>query len=163
MKTDRRSFLRFGSLLVCGSLLRPESLFALGQAGGGLDRIPLSSVDREVLDFTARYSSSVRLIGGSILARLRGNSDAGMRLVVEVSNLEQLTAALAAAPFENILAQGNTLSFVLQGRERVIENLVPELFAARLAQLAGSRKMHDALSYDPATHQLSDPFGALAA
>ncbi len=166
MNPNRRTFLRLGSVLVAGTALLPRSLFALGKAGGLLDRLSLSGTDQAVLDFTARYASSVRLIGGSILGKLRGNPDGGMRVLVEVRNLEALEAALATAPFKNIFARENTLSFTLQGTERAIENLFPELFAARLAELADPQKTvfaHDALVYDPATQQLSDPFGAVEA
>src|SRR5437588_4038189 len=62
---DRRSFLRVGSLLVCGSVLRPASLFAVGEKTPGV--LSFDVTELKLLDFVSSYSSIVRLTGASVL------------------------------------------------------------------------------------------------
>lgn len=165
MISDRRSFLRVGSLLVCGGLLRPEALFALGaQNGPGV--LSFDATELRMLDFIARYSSVVRIIGASVLGRMRPESGCGMHVLVQVTDFVKLAAALMDVPFKNIHTKGNALSFSSQGSADVIENLSPADFAARLAALGAKEKIvfaHDAIAYDPVAKTLDDPFGALEA
>jgi hypothetical protein len=164
MNPDRRSFIRLGSLALGAScLLRPRSLFALG-SGKTPGVLSFSAAEMRVLDFAGGYSSSIRLTGISVLARMHGGA-AGMRLLVEVNDFVNLANVLPAAPFNDYYANGNMLSFASAGRGNLIENLSPEDFAARLFRLSKPENVvfaHDALLYDPATKTFTDPFNALS-
>jgi hypothetical protein len=164
MIADRRSFLRVGSLLVCGSLLRPQSLLALGEQTPGV--LSFDATEMHVLDFVSSYSSVVRLTGASVLGHFKTESSSGMRVLVQVTDFTKLAEALPRAPFKNFYAKDNSISFVARGNGHVIENLSSGDFAARLAALGSKEKIvfaHDALSYDPVAKQLDDPLGSLSA
>jgi hypothetical protein len=165
MYSNRRSFLRVGSLLVCGSFLRPRGLFALG-AEKSPAVLSFNAEELRLLDFVASYSSVVRIVGASVLGRMRPGSSCGLRLLVQVSDFRALAAALPNAPFKNIFSKENSISFSLLGSANVIENLAPEDFAARIAALTTKENLlfaHDAIVYDPIGKALDDPFGALVA
>ena len=160
---DRRSFLRVGSLLVCGSLLRPRSLFAFGEKTRGV--LSFDATELKLLDFVSSYSSVVRLTGASVLGHFQPESGCGLRVLAEVTDYLALGNALLRAPFKNFYAKANGISLVVQGSAHVIENLSPGDFASRLADLGTKEKAvfaHDALSYDPVAKQLDDPLSSLA-
>jgi hypothetical protein len=162
MNSNRRSFLRLGSLAVGAScLLRPQSLFALGSAKSpGV--LSFDAAELRLLDFAASYGTSARLTGISVLARLRGGNG-GMRLLVEVNDFVKLANSVPRAPFKEFNTSGNTLSFLSLGKSGLIENLSVEDFAVRLAWLSQPENIvfpHDGLLYDPATKTLTDPFDA---
>lgn len=160
---DRRSFLRVGSVLLCGGILRPRSLFGLEKTPGVLS---FDATELHLLDFVSSYSSVVRLTGASVLGHFKPDSGCGMRVLVQVTDFGRLAEATLRAPFKNFYAKANSLSFVAQGSGHVIENLSAGDFARRLAQLASKDNLvfaHDALSYDPVAKQLDDPLGALRA
>lgn len=167
MNSDRRSFLRLGSLLVCGSLLRPQALFALGQEKSTtLGVLSFDATELSMLDFIASYSSVARIIGASVLGRMHPDSGCGMHVLVAVSDFRELADAIPRAPFKNIFANGNALSFSSLGSADVIENLSPGDFAARVGGLSAKDKIvfaHDAIVYDPIAKTLDDPFGGLSA
>jgi len=159
---DRRSFLRVGSLLVCGSVLRPQSLFALGEKTPGV--LSFDASELKLLDFVSSYSSVVRLTGASVLGHFRPDSNCGLRVLVQVDDFVKASAALLRTPFPKFYARENSLSFVVQGSGHVIENLAAVDFAQRLTQLGGKENAvfaHDALSYDPIAKQIDDPLTAL--
>src|ERR1700736_3788848 len=163
MISDRRSFLRVGSLLVCGSVLRPQSLFAFEKTPGVLS---FDATELKLLDFVSSYSSVVRLAGASVLGHFRPESGSGIHALVQVTDFMKAADALLRAPFAKFYAKENSLSFVAQGSGHVIENLSAGDFARRIAQLGGKEDVvfaHDALSYDPIAKQLDDPLGALSA
>jgi hypothetical protein len=162
MKTDRRSFLRLGSLVVGATLIRPQALFGLGANKGVLS---FDAAEMRLLDFAASYGSSVRVTGVSVLSRLHAGGR-GLHLLVQVNDFVKLAGAILGAPFKNFFADGNTLSIASPGSASVIENLSAEEFAMRLAQLGRADNVafaHDALMYDPATKAFSDLFGAMDA
>ena len=164
MHSNRRSFLRVGSLLVCGSLLRPQSLFALGEKTRGV--LSFDATEMRLLDFVSSYSSTVRLTGASVLGHFQPESGCGLRVLAEVTDFPKLAIALLRAPFKNFYAKANALSFVSQGSGHVIENLSAVDFASRLNALSSKEKVafaHDALSYDPIAKQLDDPLRSLDA
>jgi hypothetical protein len=164
MYSNRRSFLRASSLLVCGGLLRPQSLLALGERTPGI--LSFDATELHLLDFVSSYSSVVRMTGASVLGHFRPESDCGLRLLVQVTDFGKLAEALLRAPFKNFYAKENSLSFFSAGSGHVIENLSAGDFVARLAQLSSKEKIafaHDALSYDPIAKQLDDPLGSLNA
>jgi hypothetical protein len=160
---DRRSFLRAGSLLVCGAVLRPRSLFAQTQTTGVLS---FDATELKLLDFVSSYSSTVRITGASVLGHFRPGSNSGLRVLVEVTDFVKAADALLRTPFTKFYTKENSVSFVAQNAGHVIENLSAVEFAQRLAQLSGKDNLvfaHDALSYDPIARQLDDPLGALTA
>jgi hypothetical protein len=164
MYSNRRSFLRVGSVLLCGSLLRPQSLFALGENTRGV--LSFDATELKLLDFVSSYTSVVRLTGASVLSHFKPESGCGLRVIAEVTNFPKLADALLRAPFKNFYAKANAVSFVSQGSGHVIENLAPIEFATRMAALHSKEKIffaHDALSYDPVAKQLDDPLGSLDA
>lgn len=161
--TNRRSFIRNGSLLALAGLVRPSSLFASALGGGG--KISLTQTDRDILDFVARYSTGQRLVGATVLAKLRGNTPASTRILVEVSDPGKFFSVFSTGPFASAHAEGNLVSFRHKDVGYAIENLVRDDFAGRLAALAEPKSAvfaHDALVYDPAMRRLSDPHGAAA-
>ncbi len=164
MKSDRRSFIRLGSLALGAScLMRPRTLFALGADKGVLS---FDAAEMRLLDFAASYGTAVRVTGVTVLGRLRAGGGRGLHLLVEVNDFMKLAKAILSAPFQSFFANGNTLSIAALGNASVIENLTAEEFATRLGQLNRSENIafaHDALMYDPATKTFSDPFGALDA
>jgi len=165
MDSNRRSFIRLGSLALGAScLLRPRTLFALG-AGKTPGVLSFNAAEMRVLDFVASYSSVARVIGASVLGRMHPDSNCGLHLLVEVRDFIKLTDAFWNSPFKNMFANGNRMSFSSLGGSTVIENLSPEEFAARLAGLGGKEIVfaHDAIVYDLAAKTLNDPFGALNA
>jgi hypothetical protein len=160
---DRRSFLRAGSLLVCGALLRPYPLLAQARTMGVLS---FDATELKLLDFVASYSSTVRLTGASVLGHLRPESNSGLRVLVQVTDFVKAADALLRTPFQKFYAKENSVSFVAQNAGHVIENLSAVDFAQRLVQLSGKDNVvfaHDALSYDPIAKQIDDPFSALTA
>lgn len=162
MKSDRRSFLRLGSLVVGATLIRPHALFALGAEKGVLS---FDAAEMRLLDFAASYGTAVRVTGMSVLGLLHGGSR-GLHLLVQVNDFIKLSNAILTAPFKNFFADGNTLSLTSPGSTSVLENLSGQEFAARLGQLSQGENIffaHDALTYDPATKTFSDPFGAMDA
>lgn len=164
MHSNRRSFLRVGSFLFCGSLLRPQALFALGEKTRGV--LSFDATELRLLDFVSSYSSAVRLTGASVLGHFQLESGCGLRVLAEVTDFPKLADALLRAPFKNFYAKANSVSFVSQGSGHVIENLSAGDFASRLAALGSKEKIvfaHDALSYDPIAKQLDDPLGSVNA
>src|SRR6266480_4595825 len=159
---DRRSFLRVGSLLVCGAALRPQSLLALGEKTLGV--LSFDATELKLLDFVSSYSSVVRLTGASVLGHFRPESNSGLRVLVQVDDFVKAADALLHSPFNKFYAKENSISFVAQNSGHVIENLSAGDFARRVSQLGGKDNVafaHDALSYDPIAKQLDDPLGAL--
>jgi hypothetical protein len=164
MISDRRSFLRVGSLLVCGSVLRPQALFALGERTPGI--LSFDAAELHLLDFISSYSSTVRLIGASVLGRMHPDSAYGMHVLVQVTDFARLADAIPRAPFKNFYTKGNSVSFSSQGSGDLIENLSPGDFGTRLAQLSAKENVvfaHDAIVYDPIEKTLDDPLGGLSA
>ena len=161
---DRRSFLRVGSLLLCGTALRPQSLFALGEKTPGI--LSFDATELKLLDFVSSYSSVVRLTGASVLGHFRPESPSGLHLLVQVTDFVKAADALLRSPITRFYAKENSISFVAQSSGHVIENLSAADFARRLSELGGKDNAvfaHDALSYDPIAKQLDDPLGALSA
>jgi hypothetical protein len=160
---DRRSFLRVGSLLVCGGLLRPQALFGFEKTPGVLS---FDATELKLLDFVASYGSTVRLTGASVLGHFKPDSNCGLRLLVEVTNFPKAAEALLRTPFKKFYAKENSISFVAENSGHVIENLSAGDFARRLAQLGGKDNAffaHDALAYDLIAKQIDDPLGAMSA
>src|SRR4051812_15672643 len=108
---DRRSFLRAGSLLVCGAVLRPHSLFAEAQTTGVLS---FDATELKLLDFVATYSSTIRLTGASVLGHFRTGSNCGLRVFVEVTDFGKAAEALLRTPFQRFYAKENSVSFVVE-------------------------------------------------
>ena len=158
---DRRSFLRAGSLLACGVLLRPRYLFAQAKTTGVLS---FDATELKLLEFVSSYSSTVRLTGASVLGHFRPESNCGLRVLVQVEDFAKAAEALLRTPFQKFYAKENSISFVAQNAGHVIENLSAGDFARRVAQLGGKDNAifaHDALSYDPVARQMDDPLNAL--
>src|ERR1700730_9594556 len=156
MISDRRSFLRVGSLLVCGGILRPQALFAFEKTPGVLS---FDATELKLLDFVSSYSSVVRLTGASVLGHFHPESGSGLRLLVQVTDFFQLSEAHLRSPFKNFNTTGNSMSFVAQGSGHVIENLSASDFARRMAQLSSKENIafaHDSLTYAPIAKQLDD-------
>jgi hypothetical protein len=161
---DRRSFLRVGSLLACGAVLRPQSLFAIGPQTQGV--LSFDATEMRLLDFVSSYSSVVRLTGASVLGHFRPESGSGLRVLVQVTDFVKLAEAHLRAPFKNFSTSGNSMSLVMQGSGLVVENLSAGDFARRISQLGSKENVvfaHDALSYDPVAKQLDDPLNSLTA
>ena len=150
-------------MLVCGAVLRPQSLFAQAQTTGVLS---FDATELKLLDFVASYSSIARITGASVLGHFRPDNNAGLRVLVQVDDFTKAAEALLRSPFKNFYAKENSISLVAEGSGHVVENLSAVDFARKLSQLGGKDNAvfaHDALSYDPIAKQLDDPLGALNA
>ncbi|HZE13106.1 MAG TPA: hypothetical protein VE086_05060, partial [Chthoniobacterales bacterium] len=124
------------------------------------------ATELKLLDFVSSYSSVARITGASVLAHFKPESNAGLRVLVQVDDFVKASEALLRSPFKKFYAKENSISFVAQNSGHVIENLSAGDFARRLSQLGGKDNAvfaHDALSYDPIAKQLDDPLGALNA
>lgn len=162
MSVSRRKFLGLGSLIACGAAAGGRAVFA-AEAKVLDAALPLSLNDRNALTFACSYSDRVRLIGASVLGRLGPGASHDLHLLAEVADRGRFLGALRGMKFGDVRAEGNTLTFAPADVDVTIENLVPDVFAARLAAMAkreGNVFAHDALAYDPATKELSDPFDA---
>jgi hypothetical protein len=160
---DRRSFIRVGSLLLCGSVFRPQSFFAQATTPGVLS---FDATELKLLDYVSSYSSVLRMTGASVLSHFRPESNCGLRLLVQVTDFQKAAEALLRSPFKNFYAKENSVSFVAQSAGHVVENLSAGDFARKLSQLGGKDNAvfaHDALSYDPIAKQIDDPLGGLTA
>src|SRR5256885_4182600 len=145
MSHPRRSFLRAGSLLVCGAALRPQSLLALGEKTPGV--LSFDVTELKLLDFVSSYSSVVRLTGASVLAHFKPESNAGLHVLVQVDDFVKAADGLLRSPFSKFYARQNSISFVAQNSGHVIENLSASDFAARLNALGSKENLafaHDA-------------------
>ncbi len=162
MSLTRRTFIGLGSIFAYGSALRGPSLFSAetqALAGG----LPFSVDERKVLAFVRGYTANFRVVGASVLGRIRKGEFGELYLVAEVDARGLMPTALREAKFAGLHAEGNRLSFALADADVTIENLLPDLFAARLAAMEkaeGNVFAHDALAFNPETRELSDPFGA---
>src|ERR1700750_1778185 len=123
---DRRSFLRAGSLLACGALLRPRTLFAQANTAGVLS---FDATELKLLDFVSTYSASVRLTGASVLGHFRPESNCGLHVLVQVTDFVKAADALLRTPFKTFYAKENSVSFVAQNAGHIIENLSAGDFA----------------------------------
>jgi hypothetical protein len=95
---DRRSFLRVGSLLACGGILRPQSLFGLGENTPGV--LSLDATELKLLDFVSSYSSVARMTGASVLGHFQPDSGSGL-----AQGGGHLIENLSAGDFARRLAQ----------------------------------------------------------
>lgn len=164
MSLNRRSFVQTSLAAACGVVAGP----AVGWSAAAIRRaLSFGATEQEVLDFTQPYASQVRLIGRGVLEKLRGHAPKSAHFLVSVSDPATLQTALSGQiPFTNAFSSGNTLSGVSGGTELILENVLPEVFASRtvaLARAASNVFGYDGLTYNPATQQVIDPFGAATA
>ncbi len=171
MTTSRRHFLHRASLFLSGAALAsPVSLLeAAVPPARNIRRftaeVPLSAADQTVLDWVLTYAAEVRLVGAGVLGKLRGSERRRTRILASIPAFATLDAALEGIlPFgeEQLFANGNTLTLELDGTEFTIINLLGPDFEAKLGALL-KRVVNfatDALTWDPATGELTDPFGA---
>lgn len=127
MTLDRRTFLRLGSLVACGTALNASPLVAAVSRA-----LPLGAEGEAVLTYVRSYSSDFRTVE---TAEPGAGGSRKLHLVAEVADLNHWPAAMARVPFTRVRASGNTLAFALDGLDVTIENLTPEIFSARLASL----------------------------
>ena len=135
MKINRRSFVSTGSLVACGMALNATSLLAAVPR-----TLPLCANGEAVLAYVRSYSANFRVVEASAPG---GRSPEGglqkLHLLVKLADVSRWPAAMSRARFAHIgartRAHGNTLSFAFKGLDVTIENLTPEVFAARLASL----------------------------
>ncbi len=135
---------------------------SLGAATSVID-LPINDAEQTLLNFIATYGGSVRLAGAGILEKLRYGGAKRLNVFVELDDLARFEGALAQFPFTGAYASGSTLAFSAGGTEFTLENLPTRTFGERRAKLIHARYIafaHDALTYDPASRRLSDPFNA---
>lgn len=161
---DRRHFVRNSCLIAGGSLLGPAR-FLFAESTGSRS-VTLDRVDRHVLKFIGEYSGQSFLQGGCVAAKAASRLPGLIRITARVDDLNGLFRALAdarRAGIQDVHAEGNTIHFALNQRIYRVDNLLPDLFAARLTGLATGKEVifaHEALSFQPATSQLHDPLRA---
>lgn len=166
MKHDRRAFLRSTSLALLAAAFAPQ--FNLMAASAARSRRPSRSVsfsaaDQAVLDWIASYSAKTRIVGASLLGRVRGVPTTS-RILAQIPDASLLGEVLTAPmPFTDLYSKENVFAFTFEGERYEVENLLPERFETRVAKLTKRINFgHEALSYNPATQALKDPFKVLA-
>lgn len=150
----RRQFLHRAGLATAGFFLTNRAPAATVSVA-----IPLAAQDQVVLDWLRDFATQVRLVGSSVLARLRGDTKAPAHWVVAVSRLGVLPEVLGTANFAGLYTSGSTAFFTVGGCEVSVEILPLEDFPARLKNLGrgGVGYDYETLSYDPIAGQLTDP------
>lgn len=164
MNTSRRTFLRAGAAAAVAGLIAPG--ISAGAVIARQQTLPLTETEQAVLDFARTYGARVRFVGIGVLEKLRFGSAKHLRILVELDELGKFEAALPAFPFAGAYAEGSQLTFEAGGAEFTLENLPHGAFNERRLVLSKARGIafaHDALSYDPASETLVDPFGAARA
>lgn len=156
MQLGRRHFFHTAGLTAAAGLLSAV------KASGGTTRsvlLPLAAQDEAVLTWLRGFTTEVRLVGGAVLARLRGDANTPAHWIAALQRLDLLAEALATAQFAGLYTSGSTVFFTVGGREVSVELLPREAFFNRLTELTGGRVGfdHETLVYDPATSLLSDP------
>lgn len=161
---NRRSFLWSSCLAVCAGVLSSGNSLAAAVASSATRTLAeplfLTPTEEALLAFVKTYAGSVRFIGAGVLAKLRGGATREAHWLVEVKDAAVLAGK---TPFGGSYSEGNTLCFERDGIEFSIENLLPEAFAQRLTEVVTIKTIafaHDALTYDPETQIVTDPFGA---
>ncbi len=163
---DRRAFLRSSSIALLAFALSPQFPLAAGnstQARRFSRSVPFSSADQTVLDWVKGYSAQVRVIGASLLGRVRGVQTT-TRILAQIPDASVLEGVLTASvPFTDLYSKGNVFAFTFEGGRYEVENLLPAPFVVRLAKLTKQVNFgHEALIYNPATQSLQDPFKVLS-
>jgi len=170
---SRRQFIRNMSLAAGASV-----------AGTGLSLAEARSARRsgiaqrsltKVVSFANTYSEDICLCGisGAVQAT-GGNIQSSVNVLVSVSNTEQLVQTLQqekGLPFNQVLADGNKLSFQYSGRDYLVENLSPADYADRIASInsygLGSETKnaayaHNYLTYEINGNKLNDPHRSIS-
>jgi hypothetical protein len=163
MNTSRRSFLSMGAAATAAALVFPGAAWSTATRDVSL---PLSESEEALLAFITRYGGRARFVGIGVLEKIRFGASKHQHVLVEVADLTEFESALASLPFAGAYAAGNELAFEAGGTEFTLENLPAGAFDERRLVLSKARHIafaHDALSYDPAARQLSDPFSAARA
>lgn len=170
---NRRSFVRAGALLFLGTALVAPGVSSWAAAPKGKEKAPrlldlaLGEDERAALLFVQSYATAARIAGGAILHGQSGTAPRTIKILACVEDLEGLYTALSTATgFGPIYSAGNVVNFTSGSVAVTVEHLLPALFEERLADLRKRKRVtfaHDALTWDPVTRELSDPFQALSA
>jgi hypothetical protein len=131
---NRRNFISKGSLLVGAALfLRPHSL-CFGTASAPR----LSAAERTALRFVAQYGSDTLIASQVRAAAQAGSAQHFTKLVVRVRSLQALREAFSRARANGIRhgsAKGNFIRIQVCNHLFETENLLPALYAERVAEL----------------------------
>jgi hypothetical protein len=167
MPISRRSLLSRGTTFLTGVVLLPVAGFSAASTPARLTAsVPLSAADELVLQWVRGYASAVRFAGSGVVGKLRGSEFPATHLLARIDHVALLPAALTGQlPFggAKVFSHGDTFTFTFAGTEFTIENLLPDAFAAAVAARsarAATNLATDGVTWDPATHTLSDPFHA---
>lgn len=166
MFVSRRHFLSTATLLVSGASLMPtEALSATVRPRVYQKQVPLSDADKAVLTWLKTFTTRVRLKGVSLLGKIRHSKRQRTAILAEISSIDDLNAALSGVlPFDvTIYTEGDQITFELDGTDFTIDALLPADFQAELESLLtrlGVTFAADGITWDPATMELTDPFGA---
>ncbi len=155
MPLARRHFLHSAGLAAAGFFLTNRASAATTVNVS----LTLATQDQVVLDWLRGFATQVRLVGSSVLARLRGDTKAPAHWIVAVSRLGVLPEVFGTANFAGLYTSGSTAFFTVGGCEVSVEILPMEDFTSRLKDLGRGAFGYDyeTLSYDPISGQLTDP------
>lgn len=155
MPLGRRHFLHSAGLAAAGFFLTNRASAATTVN----ITLSLAAQDQVVLDWLRSFAAQVRLVGSSVLSRLRGDIKAPAHWIVSVSRLGVLPEVLGTANFAGLYTSGSTAFFTVGGCEVSVEILPLEDFPGRLKNLGRGSFGYDyeTLSYDPISGQLTDP------
>lgn len=160
MKTSRRDFIRLGGAAALAGLVNPT--VEAGTTRLLSSPLSISATEQTLLDFIKTYATEVRFVGVGVLEKLRLGTAKHVHILASVPDLADLADALTHFPF-TAYSQGSSFSFEVDGTEFTVENLPPQAFGERRVLLSKARSIafgHDALSYEPGSSEIFDPFNA---
>jgi hypothetical protein len=167
MLLSRRSLISRGSTLLTGAVLLPlAELTAATTPVRFTASVPLSLADQTVLSWVRPYASAVRIVGSSVVGKLRGSEFPATHILARIENVALLAADLTdRLGLEGVTAyaHGNSLRFTFAETDYTIEILLPAAFTAALAARSARTATNfatDGVTWDPATGALTDPFHA---
>ncbi|QIF02899.1 hypothetical protein [Roseimicrobium sp. ORNL1] len=138
---------------------------------GQADKISLTEADKAILTFLRTFTNQVYLVGGSVAGKTTSSNYRCTQLIASINDLDEFQGRLTAkgSPVSNGMAMGNKISFNHLDTTFEVEFLLVETFQKRVQETwAGMRASgepvvfaHEALLYDPALKQLSDPHKAI--
>lgn len=157
MHLGRRNFLHAAGLSAVAGLFSAGDAF--GKTTTRTVQLALAVQDEAVLAWLCGFTTEVRLVGSTVLARSKGDAEAPAHWIAALTRLDLLAEALATANFSGLYTSGSTAFFTVGGREVSVELLPREAFFDRLKELTSGRVGydHETLVYDPATNLLTDP------
>ncbi|MDR3406769.1 MAG: hypothetical protein P4L99_30060 [Chthoniobacter sp.] len=139
---------------------------------GTADSLRVAPADADVLSLVSSFSSRKLFFGGCVAGKSGQGNFRSTHLLLSISNLPAYLQFLASpgAIVGSGMCIGNNLCFNYKQTTFELEALLPDAFQKRLANAQNGLRAdgspmiyaHEALTYEPSTKVLTDPFHAFA-